>query len=108
MGGLRSQIDMVAHLKTIADVSHKRASYEHDEHRRQMEENQSITTMHTNKIKSLEQEVVQLGESHRCLLQATQAELELYERYKRNREESTIELSSLLDKLDDELFKTIG
>lgn len=105
---IRSRVDTVAHLKTIAEVSYRRANYEHDEHRRKIEENNLVVDITTNKINRLECELTQLRESHSCLLQATEAELQLYARYKKNRDEAMKTLQELLDKLDDELFKRIG
>ncbi len=67
-----------------------------------------IVDYHTNRIKTLESELLQLKDSHSCLLQATEAELALFERYKKNRDEAMATLNDLLDRLDDELFKRIG
>ena len=89
-------------------MSLKRSSYDHAEHRRKMEDNNLIVDAHTNKIKTLEAELAQMKESQSCLLQATNAELQMYDRYKKAKDNAISTLSELLDRLDDELFKRIG
>ncbi len=98
----------MSHLKTIAEVSFRRASYEHEEHRRRIEENNLIVDTTANKVNRLESELRQTRESHGCLQQATQAEQQLLERHRKSRDEAMATLQELLDKLDDELFKRIG
>ena len=105
---MRGRIDDVAHLKTIADVRHKRAVYENGEYQRQLEDNYRVSDAHGNKIKNLERELVQLNDSHDCLKQAVAAEIKDIERFKANRDDTWAGLVELLDRLDDELFRRIG
>lgn len=105
---MRGRIDDVAHLKTIADVRHKRAVYENGEYQKQLEDNYRVSEAHAEKIKSLERELVQLNDSHDNLKQAVAAEIKDIERFKANRDDTWAGLVELLDRLDDELFRRIG
>lgn len=105
---MRGRIDDVAHLKTIADVRHKRAVYENGEYQKQLEDNQRVSEHHAEKIKGLERELVQLNDSHDNLKQAVAAEIKDIERFKANRDDTWAGLVELLDRLDDELFRRIG
>lgn len=105
---MRGRIDDVAHLKTIADVRHKRAVYENGEYQRQLEDNYRVSDAHGQKIKGLERELVQLNDSHDNLKQAVAAEIKDIERFKANRDDTWAGLVELLDRLDDELFRRIG
>lgn len=105
---MRGRIDDVAHLKTIADVRHKRAVYENGEYQKQLEDNYRVSDAHAGKIKNLERELVQLNDSHDNLKQAVAAEIKDIERFKANRDDTWAGLVELLDRLDDELFRRIG
>jgi chromosome segregation ATPase len=105
---MRGRIDDVAHLKTIADVRHKRAVYENGEYQKQLEDNYRVSDSHANKIKGLERELIQLNDSHDNLKQAVAAEIKDIERFKANRDDTWAGLVELLDRLDDELFRRIG
>lgn len=105
---MRGRIDDVAHLKTIADVRHKRAVYENGEYQKQLEDNYRVSDAHAAKIKNLERELVQLNDSHDNLKQAVAAEIKDIERFKANRDDTWAGLVELLDRLDDELFRRIG
>lgn len=105
---MRGRIDDVAHLKTIADVRHKRAVYENGEYQKQLEDNYRVSDAHTNKIKNLERELIQLNDSHDNLKQAVAAEIKDIERFKASRDDTWAGLVELLDRLDDELFRRIG
>lgn len=105
---MRGRIDDVAHLKTIADVRHKRANYENGEYQKQLEDNNRVSDAHAGKIKNLERELVQLADSHDNLKQAVASEIKDIERYKSNRDDTWAGLVELLDRLDDELFRRIG
>lgn len=105
---MRGRIDDVAHLKTIADVRHKRAVYENGEYQRQLEDNYRVSDAHSSKIKNLERELVQLNDSHENLKQAVASEIKDIERFKANRDDTWAGLVELLDRLDDELFRRIG
>jgi len=105
---MRGRIDDVAHLKTIADVRHKRAVYENGEYQKQLEDNYRVSNAHADKIRGLERELVQLNDSHDNLKQAVAAEIKDIERFKANRDDTWAGLVELLDRLDDELFRRIG
>lgn len=105
---MRGRIDDVAHLKTIADVRHKRAVYENGEYQKQLEDNYRVSDAHAAKIKNLERELVQMNDSHDNLKQAVAAEIKDIERFKANRDDTWAGLVELLDRLDDELFRRIG
>lgn len=105
---MRGRIDDVAHLKTIADVRHKRAVYENGEYQKQLEDNYRVSDSHANKIKGLERELIQLNDSHDNLKQAVASEIKDIERFKANRDDTWAGLVELLDRLDDELFRRIG
>jgi chromosome segregation ATPase len=105
---MRTRIDDVANLKTIADVRNKRASYETGEYQKRLEDTVKFNDNDKNKIKNLERELVQLRENGELLQRSVGDQVQEIEKYKLNRDATWASLVDLLDKLDDELYRRIA
>jgi intermediate filament protein if len=105
---MRTRIDDVANLKTIADVRNKRAQYETSELQKRFDDTIKLNDSDKNKIKCLERELCQLCESGEHLRKSCEDEKKDIEKYRKNRDEVWSNLVDLLDKLDDELYRRIS
>ena len=105
---LRTRIDDVANLKTIADVRNKRSSYENCEYQRRLNDTIKLNDNEKQKIKNLERELCVARESNELLKKSIADELCDIEKYRLNRDETWAQLVELLDKLDDELYRRIS
>ncbi len=105
---MRTRIDDVANLKTIADVRNKRSSYENCEYQRRLNDTIKLNDNEKQKIKNLERELCVARESNELLKKSIADELCDIEKYRLNRDETWAQLVELLDKLDDELYRRIS
>ena len=60
---VRTRIDDVANLKTVADVRNKRAQFEHSEYQKRADDTNRLSENDKNKIKNMERELGQLKDS---------------------------------------------
>jgi hypothetical protein len=105
---LRTRIDDVANLKTIADVRNKRSSYENCEYQRRLQDTIKLNDAEKQKIKNLERELCVAKETNELMKKSIAEELCDIEKYRLNRDETWAQLVELLDKLDDELYRRIS
>jgi intermediate filament protein if len=105
---LRTRIDDVANLKTIADVRNKRSSYENCEYQRRLGDTVKLNDGEKQKIKNLEKELCMAVEQNALLKKSIADELCDIEKHRVNRDETWAQLVELLDKLDDELYRRIS
>lgn len=105
---VRTRIDDVANLKTIADVRNKRAQYEHGEYQKRSEDNARLCDNDKTKIKNMERELGQLRESADMFKRSVADQIGDIEKNKLMRDETWANLVDLLDKLDDELYRRIA
>lgn len=105
---MRTRIDDVANLKTIADVRNKRSSYENCEYQRRLNDTIKLNDSEKAKIKNLERELCVARETLELLKKQIADELCDIEKYRLNRDETWAQLVELLDKLDDELYRRIS
>jgi hypothetical protein len=105
---VRTRIDDVANLKTVADVRNKRAQYENGEYQKRAEDNVRLGDQDKTKIKNMERELVQLRESAEMYKRSVSDQIHDIEKNKLTRDETWANLVDLLDKLDDELYRRIA
>ena len=105
---VRTKIDDVANLKTIADVRTKRCQYENNEFQRRLGDNLKLSNADKTRIKNLEVELAQTKEKNELMKKSIDDELAEIEKYRTNRDDTWSQLVELLDKLDDELYRRIS
>lgn len=105
---VRTRIDDVANLKTVADVRNKRAQYENGEYQKRAEDNVRLGDQDKTKIKNMERELGQMRESAEMYKRSVSDQIHDIEKNKLTRDETWANLVDLLDKLDDELYRRIA
>ena len=105
---MRTRIDDTANLKAIADVKLKRAQYEINDMQYRFDELNRLRESDQNKLGRLGYELEQTGYSKEGLHKSIDDQNEDIERYRTQRDNCLMQMSELLDRLDDELLKRVS